>query len=230
MSVHTSSPTRPKHARSASRWSGSRAEPSRWDRTVTIREEAPAHRGTVDGFWIDRWPVTNARVRASSSRRPGTSPWPRSRPIPPQYPGRRSGAAGPASVVFVKPAARVDLRNHFNWWAYVPGADWRHPRGPDSSIDGLDDHPVVHVGYDDAEAFARWAGKELPTEAEWEFAARGGLDGAEYAWGDELDAGRQADGQLLARRVPDREPAPATDTNARRRSDRFPPTARACST
>jgi len=86
-----------------------------------------------------------------------------------------------------QPVARVDLRNHFNWWAYIPGADWRHPRGPDSSIQGMDDHPVVHVGFDDATAFALWSGKALPTEAEWEFAARGGLDGADYAWGDELE-------------------------------------------
>jgi formylglycine-generating enzyme required for sulfatase activity len=110
-------------------------------------------------------------------------------PDPAQYPGADPSLLVPASVVFVKPTQRVDLRNHFNWWSYVPGADWRHPYGPESSIDGLDDHPVVHVGFDDAAAYARWAGKELPNEVEWEFAARGGLEGAEYAWGDELTPG-----------------------------------------
>jgi formylglycine-generating enzyme required for sulfatase activity len=96
--------------------------------------------------------------------------------------------------VFVKPAAGVDLRNWQNWWDWVPGAQWRHPEGPDSSRAGRENHPVVHVAWEDVEAYAAWAGKVLPTEAEFEFAARGGLDGAVYAWGDELAPG----GRMMA--------------------------------
>ena len=150
------------------------------------REEAPRHQATVGGFWIDRWPVTN-ELFGKFVEETGYVTQAEIAPDPAQYPGADPALLVPASVVFVKPVARVDLRNHFNWWAYIPGADWRHPRGPDSSIQGMDDHPVVHVGFDDATAFALWSGKALPTEAEWEFAARGGLDGADYAWGDELE-------------------------------------------
>ena len=156
-------------------------------------EEAPRHTETVDGFWMDRSPVTNAQFRRFVEET-GYVTLAEIAPDPTQYPGADPALLVPASVVFVKPKVRVDMRNHFNWWAYVPGADWRHPYGPDTSIAGLEDHPVVHVGFDDASAFARWAGKELPTEAEWEFAARGNLDSAEYAWGDALEP----DGKLMA--------------------------------
>ena len=148
-------------------------------------EERPAHKVAVDGFWIDRHAVTNrefarfveATGHVTLAERPAD---------PADYPGADPAMLAPASVVFVPPPGRVDLRNHYNWWQYVPGADWRHPRGRDSSLEGLDDHPVVHVAYEDALAYAQWAGKDLPTEAEWEFAAKGGGDGTEFAWGDEL--------------------------------------------
>jgi formylglycine-generating enzyme required for sulfatase activity len=107
-------------------------------------------------------------------------------PNPDDYPGALPDMLYAGSLVFVRPPGKVDLTNFANWWQYKRGADWRHPYGPDSSLDGLEQHPVVHVTFADAEAFARWEGKTLPTEAEWEFAARGGLDGAAYAWGDEF--------------------------------------------
>jgi len=106
-------------------------------------------------------------------------------PNPGDYPGALPEMLYAGSLVFVQPTGPVD-RNLRNWWQFMKGADWRHPYGPESSLEGLERYPVLHVCFADAEAFAKWEGKELPTEAEWEFAARGGLDGAPYAWGDEF--------------------------------------------
>src|SRR5262249_19661454 len=97
----------------------------------------------------------------------------------------------PGAVVFTPPGREVALDDHFQWWSYVRGANWRHPAGPDSDLTGLEQHPVVHIAYDDAVAYAEWAGKRLPTEAEWEFAARGRLDRKPYVWGDELLPGNR---------------------------------------
>lgn len=151
-------------------------------------EEAPAHPVTVDGFWMDRHTVTNNQFREFVEATGHVTLAERA-PNAADYPGAKPELLVPASVVFQKPLQRVDLRNHYNWWTYVPGASWRHPQGPGSSLKGLGRHPVVHVAWEDVEAYARWVGKELPTEAEWEFAARGGLDGAEYVWGDEFAPG-----------------------------------------
>ena len=148
-------------------------------------EEAPAHRVSVGGFWIDRFAVTNERFRRFV-KETGHVTLAERAPDPADYPGAKPEMLIPASSVFVQPEQRVDLRDHYNWWTYVPGADWRHPHGPSSTIRGKSKHPVVHVAFEDVEAYARWAGKQLPTEAEWEYAARGGLDSAEFVWGDEL--------------------------------------------
>ena len=148
-------------------------------------EEAPVHRVSVDGFWIDRTPVTNRQFRQFVNETSYVT-FAEIRPDANDYPGALPHMLKAASLVFTPPHKPVDLRDWSQWWTFKRGANWRRPYGPRSSISGLDDHPVVHVAYADAHAYAQWAGKELPTEAEWEFAARGGLDGAEFAWGDEF--------------------------------------------
>jgi formylglycine-generating enzyme required for sulfatase activity len=156
-------------------------------------EEAPAHEVTVAGFWMDQYAVTNAQFSRFVEQTGYVTSAERG-PNPEDYPGAKPELLVPASVVFRRPLFKVDLSNHYNWWTYVPGADWRHPRGPGSSLRDLHRHPVVHIAYEDAEAYALWAGKELPTEAEWELAARGGLEGAEFTWGDEF----APDGEQMA--------------------------------
>ncbi|MEX2387331.1 MAG: formylglycine-generating enzyme family protein [Phycisphaeraceae bacterium] len=151
-------------------------------------EEAPAHHVHVSDFWIDRAPVTNAEF-ARFVEATGHVTAAEVTPDPADYPGALPEMLRPGSLVFIKPTGPVDLRDFRNWWRYVFGADWRHPYGPDSSTEGKEEHPVVHVSYADAEAYARWAGKDLPTEAEWEYAARGRLEGAPYAWGSEFNPG-----------------------------------------
>jgi sulfatase modifying factor 1 len=151
-------------------------------------EEAPAHPVTVDGFWIDPHPITN-RDFARFVRKTEYVTMAERPPDPAAYPGARPEFLVPFSSVFVAPPHRVSLADPYNWWQPVPGADWRHPQGPGSSVRRKPDHPVVHVAWADVAAYAAWAGKAIPTEAEWELAARGGLDGAEFAWGDEFNPG-----------------------------------------
>lgn len=148
-------------------------------------EEKPAHRVRVDSFWIDRTPVTNREFKRFVDAT-GYVTFAEIAPDPKDYPGALPDMLKPGSMVFSPPNHPVDLGNYANWWDFVIGADWRHPYGPQSSLSGLEDHPAVHISYQDAEAYAAWAGKSLPTESEWEYAARGGLEGLEFAWGDEL--------------------------------------------
>ncbi len=148
-------------------------------------EEAPLRTVSVDGFWMDEHPVTVAQFRRFI-KATGYVTMAEKTPDPADYPDADSDLLVPGSLVFTPPPGPVDLRDFQNWWAWVPGADWRHPEGPGSTLDGLDRHPVTQVAYDDAAAYAAWAGKELPTEAEWERAARGGLEGAIYPWGNEF--------------------------------------------
>lgn len=156
-------------------------------------EEGPARPVTVAGFWMDATAVTNSAFRrfveatgyVTLAERP---------PNVGDYPDADPALLVPGSAVFTKPPHRVPLGDYRQWWSYVPGAEWRHPEGPGSTLNGRWNHPVVHVAYEDAEAYAAWAGKALPTEAEWECAARGGLAGATYAWGDEFAPG----GKMMA--------------------------------
>ena len=146
-------------------------------------EEAPAHLVEVDDFWIDARAVTNAQFAAFVAAT-GHVTVAEMVPRIEDYPGARPEMLYAGSLVFRKTRGPVDTRDWSQWWDLRRGAQWRHPGGPGSSLAGLDDHPVVHVAYADALAFAEWAGKDLPTEAEFEFAARGGLEAATYAWGE----------------------------------------------
>lgn len=166
------------------------------DAKMAQANERPAHKVSIHGYWMDQHDVTNAEFRkfveatgyVTTAEKPPE--WDTLKvQLPPGTPRPDDSALVPGAMVFVGTDQAVPLDDYSAWWRYVPGANWRHPTGPDSSIDGKDMHPVVQVSYEDAQAYAKWAGKRLPTEAEWEFAARGGLEQADYAWGNEFAPG-----------------------------------------
>ena len=156
-----------------------------------MADAVPVHLVEVDGFWMDSTPVTNDEFQRFVTATGYMTV--AERPLDPRdFPGVPRDKLVPGSAVFTPTAEPVPLDNHLRWWRYTPGANWKHPEGPGSSIRGRGDHPVVHIAFEDAQAYAAWAGKRLPTEAEFEFAARGGLDRNLYSWGNELRPGSGA--------------------------------------
>ncbi|MEM6560116.1 MAG: formylglycine-generating enzyme family protein [Planctomycetota bacterium] len=160
---------------------------------ATMPEERPQHAVTVGAIFVDVTEVTNDQY-AAFVEATGYVTVAERVPDPADFPGADPAALVPGSVVFTPPPAGTNPRHWRQWWSWVPGASWKHPEGPGSDLVGRGDHPVVHVAFEDAQAFAEWAGKRLPTEAEWEAAARGGLVGKRYTWGDE----QRPDGVVLA--------------------------------
>lgn len=171
------------------------------------RDAAPIHRVYVDAFWIDSTEVTNKQF-AEFVKATGYVTVAETKPTQEEFPAAPPENLIAGSTVFAPTSEPVPLNDYFQWWSYVAGADWRHPTGAESTIEGRDNYPVVQIAYEDAEAYARWAGKRLPTEAEWEFAARGGVAGQLYAWGNEL----RPDGKFPANIYQGKFPVKGGDT------------------
>lgn len=167
-------------------------------------DAAPVHLVSVKGFWMDRTPVTNRDFQRFVAATHYVTVAER-KPDPRDFPGVPSDELVPGSVVFTRPRQPVPLDDYSQWWTYTPGANWRHPEGPSSTIRGREDHPVVHIAWDDAAAYAKWAGRRLPTEAEFEFAARGGLDRNRYPWGNDLKPKGRVPANIFDGHFPDKD-------------------------